>query len=126
MNAKFTQPYATEKCVVFCITGLLCYINRYVQPHHWNAHWNVVKYPSPMKLFGILLLRFYVGLWSRMPMLKDLMPLLENLFLTNVRHIILFIFSREYCEGSGNFLWYYKVLMILYSKHCFRDVCKPC
>jgi hypothetical protein len=53
------------------------------------------------------------------------MPLLEYLLLGDVIRRFAFIFGREYCEGSENFPWCYKVLRTLYSKHRSRDVCMP-
>jgi hypothetical protein len=124
MDSEFAQPHAVKKCIVLCVTGLLCFINPNVQPDHWNAHQNVVRRPGLQKLFQMLFDRFHVGLWSKMPM-KDLKPLLAFILPKGVLDRLSFVFGREYCERSDNFPYCYKLLRTLFSKRRSRDVCKP-
>ena len=124
MDSDFAQPHAVKKCIVLCVTGFLCFINPNVLPDRWNAHRNVVRRPSLRKLFGMLLERFHVGLWSKMP-IQDLKLLLSFILPEGVVDRLSFVFGREYCERSENFPWCYKVLNTLYSKRHSRDVCKP-
>jgi len=70
MYADLDQPHPIKKCVVLCVTGLLCYIDPSFQLHHWNAHRNVIKHPGLLKLFRMLLDRFHVGLFAT-PISRD-------------------------------------------------------
>ncbi len=54
MDSHFAQPHAVKKCIVLCVSGLLCYINPNVNPDRWNTHRDVVKRPGVRKLFTML------------------------------------------------------------------------
>jgi len=109
---EFTQLHYNKKCVLLYVTGLLRY-NQNVQPYSWNGHQNVVKDRGLIKLFGMLLQKFHVGLWSKTPM-QNLMPLLEYLLPKDMIYKISFIFGREYCEGNSE----------LISKTICINICK--
>ena len=124
MDSYFVQPHAVKKCIVLCVSGLLCYINPNVMPDRSNTHRNVVKKPGVRKLFTMLFERFHVGLWSKMPM-RDLKLLLNFILPEGVLDRLSFVFGREYCERPEHYPWSYKVLDTLYYKRHSRDVCKP-
>jgi len=65
LDAFLRHP--VNKCLVFCMTGLLCYVNLHVSTDNWNPHQNIEKCPRIQKLFEILLCWFHKGIWSKMP-----------------------------------------------------------
>lgn len=121
LDSKLVETRAFKKCIILCVSGLLCFINPSIAPDRWDVDCNVVKRPSLRKLLAILVERFYVELWCTMPV-QNLKPLPSFILPCGVLDRL---FGREYCDCPENYLWCHKLLNTLYSKRHFNDVCKP-
>ena len=79
---------------MLCVTGLLCHFDSEVATTRSNPFGNVVKRPGVKKLFDMLLPKFHVGLWSKLPR-QQLKPLLAHLLPETIVQRVSFVYSRE-------------------------------
>ena len=115
-QCMYAPPHLVKKCVVFCVKGLLCFVDPSLGPSSPDAPFrNIVLRPSVPKLFAMLLDKFHVGLWFSMTKLK-LFPLLRHILPPAVMKTLSFIFSREDCRDFKNYPSCYKMCDTLFRK----------
>ena len=118
------KPHPFKKCVVLCVTGLLCFLDTSIQVDKWDPHKNVIRRPGLTGMFVNLFEKFHVGLWSILP-IEQLRPLLAHLLPLHILEKLAFVYGREYCLDSQKFPWCYKTLDTLFRKGPSKDLCAP-
>jgi NLI interacting factor-like phosphatase len=113
-----------KKCIVFSVTGVLCFQDPTRKSDRYDLFANFIRRPGVLKLFSELMdSEFSIGIWSGIPRIR-LIPLLKHLVPEEIFKKFSFVWGREMCDGQHNISLCYKPLRTLMRKRSSKDVCK--